>query len=178
MPIHPRDPELFAFEDDGETPNNPNLPLTIYRGPVAVDGAADPAAVFEKLFAANGWKDGWRNGIYGFRHFHTRAHEVLGIARGYAMVEFGGGRGRQLELRAGDIAILPAGTGHRRLAASADLLVVGAYPGASDSSHVRPSELDHAQAIAEIASVKLPEKDPVYGKDGPLMKAWRPDRLQ
>ena len=69
-------------------------------------------------------------------------------------------------------------TGHRRLAASADLLVVGAYPGASDSSHVRPSELDHAQAIAEIASVKLPKKDPVYGKDGPLMKAWRPDRLQ
>jgi hypothetical protein len=35
-------------------------------------------------------------------------------------VQFGGKRGRTLTLKAGDVAILPAGTGHQRLNASED----------------------------------------------------------
>ena len=83
------EPLTFRFADDGETPNNPVLPLVLYRGAVDVSGA-DPAAAFEKAFAAHGWVDGWRNGIFDFLHFHTRTHEVLGIARGHARVQFGG----------------------------------------------------------------------------------------
>jgi hypothetical protein len=46
----------------------------------------------------------------------TRA--VLGIARGCGKVQFGGPRGRTFLVKAGDIAILPAGTGHQCLSAA------------------------------------------------------------
>jgi uncharacterized protein YjlB len=116
---------LFHFGNDGQTPNNPHFPLLIYRSPVRLDPACDPAAIFESLFAAHGWGDGWRDGIYDFNHFHTGTHEVLGIARGRAKVRFGGAAGKVIELRAGDVVVLPAGTGHERLSKSRDLLVVG-----------------------------------------------------
>src|SRR5258708_22302273 len=105
----------FKFDDDGETPNNPRLPLVLYRRAIDVKAAGDPAAAFEMTFAAHGWGDGWRNGIYDFLHFHTRTHEVLGIARGTAKVEFGGAAGETVELQAGDVAILPRSTRHPRL---------------------------------------------------------------
>src|SRR6478672_8003048 len=84
-----RKPQAFHFKDDGETPNNPRLPLLLYRSPVSLTDALDPAAVFEVLFAANGWKPSWRDGIYPYNHFHTGTHEVLGIAKGKAQVRFG-----------------------------------------------------------------------------------------
>ena len=163
----------FRFEDDGEIPNNPALPLVLYRGAVDVNGASDPAAAFERTFARHGWGDGWRNGIYDFLHFHTRAHEVLGIARGRATVEFGGAKGEAVELQAGDVAILPAGTGHRRLSCSADLLVVGAYPADSAIDEHRPNKVSHDKAVADIAKTPLPQQDPVFGSDGPLKELWK-----
>jgi uncharacterized protein YjlB len=105
--IRARKAHLFRFKDDGETPNNPRLPLILCRTPIILRDAWDPAAIFEELFAANGWKDSWRNGVYDFLHFHTRTHEVLGIARGAVRVEFGGANGRILDLKAGDVVILP-----------------------------------------------------------------------
>ena len=97
------DVHTFRFEDDGETPNNPRLPLVVYRAAVNLAGAPDPAAPFERAFGKHGWSDGWRNGIYPFLHFHTATHEVLGIARGRATVEFGGARGQVLTVEAGDV---------------------------------------------------------------------------
>ena len=165
-------PIAFLLKDDGETPNNPALPLVLYRGAVDVSGA-DPAAAFEKTFARHGWGDGWRNGIFDFLHFHTRTHEVLGIARGTARVEFGGDKGQTLEVQAGDVVVLPAGTGHRRVSSSADLLVVGAYPTTGSSfDQVRPNEIDVDKARQHIAAVGRPAQDPVYGKDGPLTQLW------
>jgi uncharacterized protein YjlB len=169
----PPDPQTFRFQDDGETPNNPALPLVLYRGALDLAGAADPAALFEKAFARHGWGDGWRNGIYDFLHFHTRTHEVLGIARGRAKVEFGGAKGEAVELAAGDVAILPAGTGHRRLSCSPDLLVVGAYPTNGCIDQHRPSQVSHDKAVTDIAHTPLPEQDPVFGSDGPLRQFWR-----
>jgi uncharacterized protein YjlB len=79
-----------------------------------------------RAFKEHGWGDQWRDGIYPYLQFHTGTHEVLGIARGNTRVQFGGARGRTVGLKAGDVVILPAGTGHRRMNASKDLLVVGA----------------------------------------------------
>ena len=172
--VKPRAARLHHFEDDGKTPNNAALPLMIYRSAIRRRRGLDPAAIFEVLFAANGWKDSWRDGIYDFLHFHTRTHEVLGIARGQARVQFGGDKGRTVSLKAGDVIVLPAGTGHRRISASDDLLVVGAYPSSAGRyDEPRPGELDHRTAIRRIARVARPARDPVYGRDGPLKKAWR-----
>lgn len=168
-----RKPHLHRFGDDGETPNNPRLPLVLYRTPVKLADGLDPAAIFEDLFAANGWAGSWRNGVYDFLHFHTRTHEVLGIARGTVRVQFGGAAGKAVDLKAGDVAVLPAGTGHRRLRSSRDLLVVGAYPSSGSYDQPKPSDVDHEQAVADIAKVNLPGADPVYGKTGPLLELWR-----
>ena len=167
-----RKPHAILFADDGETPNNPRFAFLLYRSPVRLAGAADPAAVFEVLFAAHGWKPDWRDGIYPYNHFHTGTHEVLGIARGHARVRFGGNKGRLLEIRAGDVVIHPAGIGHRRLSGSKDLLVVGAYPKGGSYDEPRPGEIDHAKAVASIAKVKRPQADPVYGRSGPLLRLW------
>jgi len=166
-----RKPATFHLADDGETPNNPKWPLVIYRSPVDLRGDFDPAAIFEDLFASNGWIDSWRDGVYDFLHFHSERHEVLGIARGSVEIAFGGARGTPARLKAGDVAILPAGTGHKRLDASDDLLVVGAYPqnsGAYDQP--RPKDQDHAEAMRKIIKVPRPEADPVYGPYGPLVR--------
>jgi len=100
-------------------------------------------------------------------------HEVLGIARGQLKVEFGGAKGKALTLKAGDVAVLPAGTGHRRLSPSRDLLVVGAYPGQGKYDEPRPDEVDHVKARASIAKVRCPRADPLYGRDGPLLSLWK-----
>src|SRR5438128_9968932 len=119
--------EAFRFSDDGDVPNHPHWPMIVYQG--ALSGSErDAAAAFEDLFARNGWGDGWRNGIYAFPHYHSNAHEVLGIAAGEAMVRFGGVAGKELKVSKGDAVLLPAGTGHQRLSSSPDLLVIGAYP--------------------------------------------------
>ena len=167
------DVQAFRFEDDGETPNNPRLPLVVYRAAVALAGERDPALPFERAFAKHGWGDGWRNGIYPFLHFHTGTHEVLGIARGRATVEFGGANGKALVVEAGDVVVLPAGTGHRRLSASGDLLVVGAHPKNGSFDQKRPGQVDHTKATAAIADVPLPEMDPVHGRTGPLLQLWK-----
>jgi uncharacterized protein YjlB len=171
--LYQRKPRTFTFKDDGKTPNNPALPLVIYRNAVRLSGAADPAALLEELLQANKWGETWRNGIYDFMHYHSRIHEVLAMARGRAQVRFGGDKGRKLDLEAGDVAVIPAGTGHELLMASGDYLVVGAYPpsGTYDEFTGQPEE--HARAVKTIPRVARPKADPVYGKAGPLMSLWR-----
>lgn len=162
------EPLAFRFDDDGLVPNNATLPFLVYRGAIDVTGR-DPAAAIEGRFAANGWGDMWRNGIYPFTHYHSRIHEALGIARGRARVRFGGASGEELEVAAGDVAVLPAGTGHQRLSSSSDLLVIGAYPPAGTYDLCRATPADYARAVTTIPHVPLPATDPLYGADGPLV---------
>ena len=174
--VRPRKARALRFKDDGLVPNHPKWPLIVYRSPVRLAESLDPAAIFEELFARHGWGDAWRNGIYDYVHYHPRTHEVLGIARGRARVQFGGGKGRKLEVRAGDVVVLPAGTGHQRLSGSKDLLVVGAYPPSGEYDEFGASKEEHDRALGSIARVKLPSADPVYGRNGPLRRLWRVTR--
>lgn len=162
----------FWFKDDGLVPNHPFWPLVVYRGAVRLPEEFDPAAVFEKLFEANGWGDSWRNGIYDYAHYHSRIHEVLGVAAGTAKVRFGGKKGRTLSLKTGDVAVLPAGTGHQCLSASDDFLVVGAYPPSGTYDECTTTQ-EHDGALATIRKVGRPRKDPVYGSKGPLLQNWK-----
>jgi uncharacterized protein YjlB len=170
--IHDRKAYTFQFKDDGVVPNHPHWPLIVYHGVLQLPETLDPAAVFEDLFERNGWGSSWRNGIYDYVHYHSQIHEVLGIARGTAKVQFGGVRGRVLSMKAGDVAILPAGTGHQRIDASDDLLVVGAYPQTGTYEECTGGE-DHKNAVIAIAKVAKPSKDPVYGEAGPLICLWK-----
>jgi uncharacterized protein YjlB len=168
-----RRPKTFMLRDDGTIPNNPDVPVLLYPQVVDLERADDPAAVFEELFAANDWGDSWRNGIYDYVHYHSAIHEALGIARGRVRVRLGGDKGEEIDLTAGDVVVLPAGTGHQNLMASEDLLVVGAYPPSGEYDLCRGSKADHEKALAAIPLVPPPNFDPVYGKNGPLTKHWR-----
>jgi len=167
-----RKPVTFRFRDDGLIPNHPVWPLVLYRGAVRFPSTLDPAAIFEALFETQGWGDMWRDGIYDYVHNHSRIHEVLGIARGKAKVRLGGRRGRTLSVKAGDVLILPAGTGHQCLSASKDFLVVGAYPPKGTYDECRTAE-DREHALRTIRKTSRPAKDPLYGAKGPLRKLWR-----
>lgn len=132
-PDSPLDASVVALRlaDDGSIPNHPHLPLLLWRR-VVDPGNRDPAARLEAIFARHGWVPAWRNGIYPLPHYHSTAHEVLGIARGRVRFRLGGARGVELVVEAGDVVFLPAGVGHQRLERAPDLLVVGATRWDSD----------------------------------------------
>jgi uncharacterized protein YjlB len=172
-PIKQIEPLAFMFADDKSIPNNPALPFLLYRAALDLSGTPDPEEAVEKIFKRNGWGNMWRNGIFPYIHYHSMIHEGMGVARGRAKVRFGGEHGQEMELAAGDAAILPAGTGHQCLWASPDLKVVGAYPKTGKYDLCRGSHAEHAKAVISIPNVPLPDSDPVYGAEGPLLALWR-----
>jgi uncharacterized protein YjlB len=167
-------PITHTFADDGRIPNNPRLPLILYRGGINLAGSPDPEDVIEKAFAANGWGNMWRNGIYPYAHYHTMIHEAMGVARGRATVRFGGDKGEEIEIAPGDVVVLPAGTGHQCLTQTPTLVVIGAYPKNGTYNLCRASKAEHAKALVTIPKVPLPATDPAFGPQGPLMTLWRP----
>jgi uncharacterized protein YjlB len=152
-------------------PNNPALPLLVYRD--ALETGPHCAEACEALFAANDWSGSWRNGMFARHHYHSTAHEVLGIAAGSVRVRLGGEGGATLELRAGDVVVIPAGVAHKNEGASPDLLVVGAYPAGQRPDMCGPATQEPGQALGNIRAVALPVCDPVYGKTGPLLQHWQ-----
>ncbi|HYZ22985.1 MAG TPA: cupin domain-containing protein [Rhodopila sp.] len=162
--------EAFTLTRNDWVPNNERLPVLLYKAAVKPRGD-DPAAACEDTFRANGWPPRRRNGVFTFQHYHSAAHEVLGVARGKARLMLGGENGREVTIRAGDVVVLPAGTGHCEIAASADLLTVSACPPDQhcDVCHVWPSE----QARHRMARLPFPPSDPVIGVGGPLVQLWQ-----
>jgi uncharacterized protein YjlB len=148
------------------------LPVLVYHG---VEAAGDAAAC-EALFAAHGWEGAWRDGIFSFHHFHSTAHEVLGIVGGGARVTLGGPHGETFAVQAGDVLVLPAGTGHCNAGASDDLLVVGAYPDGMEWDIRRGDPAERDEVLANIRAVPLPRCDPVDGPGGPLDRHWLGER--
>jgi uncharacterized protein YjlB len=163
------EPDVHRFDGDGGIPNS-HLPVLIYRGS---DAAREPASA-ELVFAANGWRGAWRNGIYPFHHFHSTAHEVLAIVGGTATVTLGGPGGRTFDVGRGDVLVLPAGTGHRNEGSSADLLVVGAYPDGMSWDLRRGDPGEYDEVRGNIEAVPLPTADPLHGPGGPLARLWHP----
>jgi uncharacterized protein YjlB len=157
---------------DGAIPNHPRWPLLVYPAALALSGP-DPAALFEELFTRNGWPAAWRNGVFPFHHYHSNAHEALGVYSGEVTVQFGGDGGVKVVARPGDVIVLPAGTGHKRLSSSGQLGVVGAYPDGAHPDTCMPPFARSRKSAATVAQVQLPSGDPVFGKGGPLFEHWR-----
>lgn len=164
------------FTDDGRFPNNANLPFVVMKC-VFKNGSTSPEQ-FEELFTTNCWPAAWRNGLYDFHHYHSTAHEVLGVYSGWVTGRFGGPKGDVFEARAGDVIIIPAGVSHCNTGQSPDFRVVGAYPfGQSwDTKYGRADE--RPEADNNISSVALPGSDPVFGPDGPMMSLWHVTELK
>lgn len=162
------DPELLQLPPNGWVPNN-RLPVLLYRS-ILPSGSSDPTAKLEEMLRRNGWPPQWRNGIYPFHHFHSTAHEILGVASGEGRVTLGGENAATVTLRAGDVAVLPAGTGHCAVKLSSDFLVIGAYPPGQNWDLCRTAI--PARALEAMRLLPFPATDPVHGAKGPLSRLW------
>ncbi|GAB6991167.1 cupin domain-containing protein [Paenibacillus pini] len=165
------DLQTYLYADDGLIPNHPTLPVLHYRG--VMQRPAETEACFNK----NGWLNSWTNGVFSYHHYHSNTHEVLGIIRGNAILQLGGSKGDQLKVQAGDVIVLPAGTGHKKCSASADFKVVGAYPDGMDYNVRTGEQGERPQVLEEITRVPLPTTDPVFGANGPLLHQWNSDLI-
>lgn len=155
------DPEKYHFKEDALAPNNPDLLVLIYSE--AFEKRDNLADHVEGVFAKNGWGGAWRDSIFDYNHFHSNAHEVLGIAKGSVTVRLGGELGIDFLLAEGDVVVLPAGTGHKKISGSSDLLVVGAYPEGQEDYDILKEWDKNPAIVKRIKSVPLPEKDPLTG---------------
>jgi uncharacterized protein YjlB len=160
------DVEVLKLSRNGWMPNNERLPVLLYRRVFHGVDADGMEAVFER----NQWPPQWRNGVYDFHHYHSTAHEVLGFAAGSARLVLGGEGGHEINVNAGDVALLPTGTGHCRLSASSDFLVIGAYPEGEHWDICRSAP--DAAALDRMQKITFPHSDPVAGPSGALMKHW------
>ena len=161
-------PDALSFRDATGIPNHPRWPLLLYRRALPADADAAIARLAE-----NGWGGAWVNGVFSYPHYHPNAHEVLAVVAGEATVRFGGDAGQDVHVAAGDVAVLPAGTGHQRIDASADFRVVGAYPKGQEAFQTRrPDDGQPPASRHAMADVARPALDPVGGADGPLLSLW------
>jgi len=162
--------ETFTLPPESDIPNNA-LPLVLYRQALPPD-LRTPAAC-QALFARNSWRGNWVDGIFDYWHFHVTGHEVLGCVAGEADVGFGGDSGIRVTFRAGDMVVIPAGVGHKRLSEKrGGFTVVGGYPPGQDGMITRAGEMPVEEAQRLIAKLELPHGDPVSGPEGPLFAAW------
>ena len=165
-------PEQLVFEDDGRIPNTP-LATLVFRSQ-GLDGSLDREAIAERftaIFAANGWTPSWRGGVYDYHHYHSIAHEAFGALSGWGRLRLGGESGRDVEIRAGDSLVLPAGTGHCSLEASDDFLLLAAYPAdQTDLDLLRADPAEHDAAVERIRRVSRPARDPL---GNPIEQWWK-----
>ncbi|PKE48117.1 hypothetical protein CW677_04815 [Macrococcoides caseolyticum] len=143
-------------------PNHMILPVIIYN---------TEEHHFETLFENNAWHNIWTNSVYDYHHFHPNQHEVLGVKSGRATLLIGGENGQNITVTQGDVLLLPAGYGHKKLDQSDDFTIVGAYPDTT-AAQILTSYEDINEVNKMINTVPLPDTDPVGGNTGPMFKEW------
>ncbi len=163
----------FIIKPNGFFPNNAALPVLLYKGALHLP-EEDGEELVKEAFHQNKWGNSWVNGIYDYHHYHSITHEVLGVISGKCTVMLGGERGIKQVIERGDALILPAGVAHKRIDATDDFVCVGAYPNGADYDMNYGKAEEHPAVEENIRKVPLPDTDPLYGKDGPLIQNWHP----
>jgi len=162
----------YLLQPNGKIPNNQQLPLLVYQQ--VFEAKEDLVSQFKEAFEQHNWRGTWADSVFDYHHYHSTSHEALGVAAGSALLVLGGPDAQEIEVRAGDMLVLPAGTGHCLESSSADFKVVGAYPEGQASYDICTEEDDPKEKKKNIRKVPLPETDPVAGANGPLLEHWRP----
>jgi uncharacterized protein YjlB len=166
--------QSFFLKEDGQIPNNPTLPVIFYQNAFdGEDGGRSPEEI-EAAFNSHGWTNSWTGDVYDYLHYHSNTHEVLGVRRGTGTILAGGDSGQRLDVKPGDVVLLPAGTGHMKVESTDDFEVVGAYPLGAEPNLTDRDPAKAAQAKNTISNVGIPEQDPVFGDDdqSPLLHKW------
>jgi uncharacterized protein YjlB len=126
------------FEDDGRIPNNPELPLLVYPG-LSESRTYLPRAArsYSRRTVGGG---AWVSGVFSYHHYHSNAHEALCVMSGEANIALGRPEGTTVEVKAGDLEVIPAGVGYCNARSSNDFAVFGAYPRGQGSRDLRTGE--------------------------------------
>jgi len=158
--------------DDSKFPNNGLLPVLVYVQALELPPLG-AGLIVEEIFESNGWTNSWQDGIYSYHHYHSTAHEVLGIFQGSARIQFGGPGGVALLLEKGDVVIIPAGVAHKSIDVYDNFLCIGAYPKGQEYDMNYGHDQEREKAINNIRKLPMPVLDPVYGESGPLLSNWK-----
>lgn len=161
----------YSFADDGSIPNNPRLPLLLY--PQALPEEFHEPSACKELLSGNDWGGAWVNGVFSYHHYHSNAHEVLAVVGGSARLIFGGPEGETVDVRAGDVVVIPAGLGHCNVGSGSGFMVIGAYPRGQEGYDLKTGEPDERpEALENIRKTASPQTDPIFGVEGPLLQRW------
>ncbi|AMA51914.1 cupin domain-containing protein [Bacillus inaquosorum] len=158
--------QTYFFQDDGRIPNHPDFPLVVYQNVFKDTGQA------ELIVNRHGWSNSWSGSVFPYHHYHSNTHEVLIAVRGEAVIQFGGEKGAAIPFKSGDAVVIPAGVGHKKLSASSDFTVIGAYPGGVQYDLKTGEPNEREEAVKQIKQVSLPANDPITGKRAPLLEIW------
>jgi uncharacterized protein YjlB len=162
----------FFIKDNGIFPNNALLPAVLIKAAWKLP-FINRAGQIQKHLKDNQWGNSWKNGVYGYHHYHSIAHEVMCVYKGKTQLILGGDDGVLVEVEQGDVLILPAGVAHKNLGPGNFFKCVGAYPFGQDfdMNYGKPEE--RPKADSNIKKVPLPKQDPVFGSAGPLKDLWK-----
>ncbi|KAJ4530925.1 hypothetical protein HRR80_000119 [Exophiala dermatitidis] len=134
------EPETYLFSPTPYVPNSP-LPVLIYRAvlePASASQDGDAQALsadsLRNQIEQNKWRYGGVFKHYPTHHFHSVTHECYAVFKGRSRLLLGrgpldeanDGHGKEVELRAGDIIVLPVSTDVKNRATATSLFV--SYP--------------------------------------------------
>ncbi|KIV77169.1 hypothetical protein PV11_08992 [Exophiala sideris] len=168
-------PETYYLKPNRHAPNS-DLPVLIYRDCLPLPLSEGNAKEFLESHA---WIQGGTWGHISTRHFHPNTHECYGVFQGESTLLLGCGKndsggGQEIDVRAGDVIVLPAGTGHCSTESSQDYRYIGVYPQGAPKwrNELGKEPIDLEEFRQETTAVAMPKEDPVNGPDGPLLKLW------
>jgi len=168
-----RNPIKYYFlKDDGQFPNS-KYPVLLYKDILKLPFFR-PSAYVEKIFKKNNWTNSWRGGIYEFNHYHSNTHEVMGVIKGKTTLLLGGMKGIKVNIKKGDVLVVPAGVAHQNLHVENKVKCVGAYPNGIeyDIKYGKPEERPQADRnIKKVSEGKI--ADPIFGRLMGTPEYWK-----
>lgn len=164
--------QIVEIHENRPFPNN-SLPVLFYKG--AAEKWLNHSNAAEAVlshFEKNGYSNGWVNGIFNYHHFHSTTHEVLACIAGEGSIQLGGPEQSTYTITKGDVLLLPAGIAHKKIQATNNFQIAGAYPNGLKPDIQKGNHSDYEKVKRVISDISLPQKDPVEGPNGPLIQYW------